>query len=397
MKILLVYAAADWSTVDQSAGYESAFRALGHDVKVFRLSRRIEFWGESLNHWAHINALEEPSVERILREASDWILIEAARYQPDLVLVSSAMGFHPDALQMLRNHAYTTALALSECPYNDVEHAHLAPVVDYVFVNDRDSLDVLLPFNPHTFYVPTAYSEAVHRPNLPMPGNAAETPADVDVLFVGTGFGERQSFLEKAVLDDAWPKDATLQLHGFFGWAGSDADPEKAKSVEAGTLAWEDSPLRPITYPPVTNDETAARYCRAKIVLNFYRNGSGYSLNPRAYEIAACGAFQLAQDSVVEAHEVFGESIAYFSTPHDLAEKVAYWLSPTQDEARYEMSNTAWTRVAGHSYTDRACTIIDSIRSIEPDFGLPLDESETSNVVSIMDGQPFSPLAGSPA
>ena len=369
MRILLVYAAADWSVVDVSSGYEDALRTLGHEVKIFRLSRRIDFWSESLEHWANIHGEDPPDVHRVLRETCDWVLVEAARFKPDLVLITSAMGFHPDALQLLKEAGYPIAVACSESPYDDVHHAQLAPLVHWLFVNDRNSVEALEPFNPgNVYYLPTAYSESVHRPGLPWPSTASvEAPLETDVLFIGTGFGERQRFLEEALRDPAWPLDASIQFHGFFGFAGSSADPDQSKNQDLGDN-WENSPMRPYCFPPVTNDETAARYCRAKVVLNLYRDGAGYSMNPRAYEIAACGAFQLAQDVVQEAHDVFGNSIGYFTTPHDLAIQVALYLK--DGRARVQMARLSMKRVQGHSYTDRARALLSVVAPPEPPVGL---------------------------
>ncbi len=363
MKILLIYAAADWSTIDQSTGYEAALKTLGHEVKVFRLNKRIEFWHEALQHWGSIQNPPQADVpiEIVLREACYWALVEAAKFKPHLVLVTSAMGFHPDALVMLEDAGYPVALALSESPYDDIHHAHLAPLVSWVFTNDKTSVDVLSPFNPRTTYLPTAYSESAHHPGLSMPGNANETDPDCDILFVGTGFPERERFLEAAIQDPAWPSTATFHMFGFFGWAHNDM----SLGEEAG---WTDSPLFPYAREPITNDETAARYCHAKVVLNFYRDGAGYSMNPRAYEIAACGAFQLAQDSVPEAHNVFSDTIGYFSTPHDLAVQLSHWLDPQNETKRNLRAQRAHEKVRLHTYTNRARTLLEVVKS---DIGDP--------------------------
>ncbi len=328
MRVLLVGASADWSTADVETGYHDAFKALGHEVKLFRLTRRLEFWSESLDHWSAMTGQKGPEIDQVIREASLHVLIEAALYRPDLVFIISGMGFHPDAVALLRQHGYRVGVAFTECPYDDAHHERFAPLVDYAFVNDLHSLERIRAVNPDTHYVGTAYSESVHRPQEPL-GSA-------DVLFVGTGFGERQSMLEAV----DW-SGVDLQLYGFYGWE---------KDLTA--------PLQPVTHEPITNDEAARRYCGAKGCLNFYRSGAGYSLNPRAYELAACGAFQLAQDSVPEAHEVFGDSIAYFTDARSLEMQVRYWLRPENEGRRREIAQESMRRVQGHSYTERARSVL---------------------------------------
>ena len=333
MRILLIWASADWSTADQSLGYQEALTAMGHQVKIFRLVRRLEFWAEALLHWSEMTKQSGAQLEQVCREASDWALIEAAYFRPDLVLITSGMGFHSNAAAMLRAHGYKVGVALSECPYDDAKHEDFIQAVDYAFANDLWSVERLAKVNPNTWYVPTAYSETRHFPQEPE-GRA-------DVLFVGTGFGERERML-RAV---DW-SGIDLQLFGFWGW-------------ENETIG----ELQPLIREPITNDEAARRYCGAKVCLNFYRDGAGYSLNPRAYELAACGAFQLAQDSVLEAHLLFGDSIAYFDDAASLGAQVRYWLLPENAERRRNMAEEALRLVQGHSYRQRVESILRHVRA----------------------------------
>ena len=327
MKILLVTAAADWSTKDVADGYEAAFTDLGHELKVFRLNSRMQFMSGALQGWAEATN-QELTLDKVIKETCDWILIDAAYFQPDITFVVSAMAFHPNALAMLRRHGYKTALAFTECPYNDNEHTAIAHLADYIFCNDLYSAGSLKDANPQSFYLPTAYNQRTHFPQEPLDS--------ADVIFVGTGFGERLAMLEAV----DWT-GIDLQLFGFFGGEGPVDQPVGATSLV-------------ITGDPIPNAEAIRRYAGSKVCLNFYRAGAGFSLNPRAYELAAVGAFQLAQDSVPEAHSLFGDSIAYFDDAESLGRQVRYWLAPENDERRRNMAEEAMRLVQGQSYQARA-------------------------------------------
>lgn len=329
MKILLVTASADWSTRDVAEGYETAFRDLGQELKIFRLASRLKFWSTALNAWAAETGQMTNDIQ-IIKEACDWVLIEAAYFRPDIIFVICGMAFHPNSLVLLKMHGYRTAIILTECPYNDAEQGRLLPLCDFAFANDLSSVGTLGRINPHVYYLPTAYNEHRHHPREP--------EGSADVLFVGTGFGERLKLLEAV----DWT-GIDLQLFGFFG-----AD-DKPCTLKAGE--------------PMLNDEAARRYCGAKVCLNFYRDGAGHSLNPRAYELAACGAFQLAQDSVREAHNLFGDSIAYFDDAESLERQVRFWLVPENDARRQDMAKEAMLRVKGHSYRERARRALDLIEN----------------------------------
>jgi len=175
--------------------------ALGHEVKLFRLTRRMEFWSESLSHWAGMTKQPLPGIDQVVREASDWALIEAAYFRPDLVLIISGMGFHPNAAALLRQHGYRVAVVFTECPYDDDHHEAFAQVCDCVLVNDLSSVERLRAVNPRTWYLPTAYSEGRHYPQDP--------EGECDAIFVGTGFSERQALIEgsPAIFVDLVPAD----------------------------------------------------------------------------------------------------------------------------------------------------------------------------------------------
>lgn len=350
MRILLVWSAADVSTYDVSIGYNNALRTLGHDVHPFMLNRRLEFWSEALVHWAALQSppQPEPTLDAIMREASVWVLIEAAKFQADLILVTSSMGFHPDAYVLLRQHGYKTGVIFTESPYNDEDQLYIAPLVDFLFTNDLRSVPILAGGNSNVTYLPTAYNSDLHKPGLDPAGMGFANPY-TDVLFVGTGFPERMKLLADAVsiVASRPGQPPRVGLYGVFNF-----DPNDPPVADI---------LTPLLHDAITNDETAARYCGARIVLNFYRTGAGYSLNPRAYEIAACGAFQLAQDSVEEAHSVFGNSIAYFTTPEDLARQITYYLDPDHALERLEMAAEAHLRVQGQTYLNRAERLLEVI------------------------------------
>ena len=339
------------------------------------LNNRITFWSEALHHWASVHdpPLPPPPIESIMREACSWVLPEAAKVNADLIVITSAMGFHPDALIALARAHFPVALVFTESPYNDNEHLYLAALAPYIFTNDFDSVHSLSQVNPNTYYLPTAFDASAHHPHVPMHEEHS------DVLFVGTGFPERLAFLNSALEilnSDGQGPMPNVQLYGFFG---ADLD-DSGQDSNLPPL------IRSIVHPPITNDETVSRYRSAKIVLNFYRDGYGYSLNPRAYELAACSVFQLAQDGPREAHSLFGNSISYFKTPTDLASSIRMWLRPENATLRYRKAWQSNILVQGHSYQDRAQTLLNYIaNSASPSIFISSSQSSSP-----------SPLFGSP-
>ena len=81
-----------------------------------------------------------------------------------------------------------------------------------------------------------------------------------------------------------------------------------------------------------------------------------YSLGPRAYEIAACGAFQLCDDQRPELHDIFNGSIPTYKDAADLQDKIGYYLA--HDAEREALRAESLKRVQACSFVERARDIV---------------------------------------
>jgi spore maturation protein CgeB len=84
--------------------------------------------------------------------------------------------------------------------------------------------------------------------------------------------------------------------------------------------------------------------------------GTAWSIGPRAFEIAACGAFQLCDDTRPELAEVFGDTVATYSSAEDLRNQIGYYLA--HDDEREEMAWRSYCRVQGCTFEARAREIV---------------------------------------
>ncbi len=230
---------------------------------------------------------------------------------------------------------------MSESPYDDDAQLRVAPFADICFTGERVSVPVLARANPNTHYLPHAAA----------PWHFAawedhDVPAH-DVVFVGTMFQERI----EALLAVNWD-GIDLGLYGGFELLGSRS--RLRQYIRGGV---------------VSNLKTAALYRRAKVGLNLYRTSIGFgrdaprvkhaeSLNPRAYELAACGTFQLSDDRA-EVHEVFGTAVPTFTTPKELEILIRQFL-PRERERR-AMADLARRAVEPHTYAARAAAVIETL------------------------------------
>jgi spore maturation protein CgeB len=81
-----------------------------------------------------------------------------------------------------------------------------------------------------------------------------------------------------------------------------------------------------------------------------------YSLGPRAFEIAACGAFQLCDDTRAELDEIFKGSVPTYSGPDELRAKAQYFM--THDQDRRDLAWESYQRVQGCAFVNRAQEIV---------------------------------------
>jgi spore maturation protein CgeB len=346
-----VGAGAEFSTKDVETGYGDALQhELGPNLFYYDLASRLTLAQRWLT-WLWTARGKDPErrpgwPEAIYRGSVEALEL-ALRYEVDWVLVISGMFLHPDAVGLMRRAGLRTAVLFTESPYEDVPQAKLAGLVDMCWTTERTSVAALRQANPRTAFLGHAYDPARHAPAA---ADEHDVPAH-DVVFVGTGFAERCELLERV----DWT-GIDLGLYGTWTLLGSRH--KLRKFIRGGT---------------VDNVRTAALYRRAKIGLNLYRSSRNYgrqpvrvqgaeSLNPRAYELAACGVFQLS-DSRAEVYGTFGWSVPTFSSAHELERLVREYLVRPADRAA--ATSMAQQQVAPHTFAARAAQVLADLESFE--------------------------------
>lgn len=350
MRILMVDPGAGTSTIDVHNGYVAALERAGHEVKIYSLNKRIDTAGAWL-HWNYRKSrkqgadVQKPTPADVLYWAGVWSVEMALRLAPDWVIVVSGMYLLKDTMMLLRRATHGKAgmaLLATESPYDDHAQLQVAPLFDAVFTNERRSVDAFRRVNPNSHYLPHAYDPDRHRPDLPLEG---DWPSH-DVVFVGSGYPER------------------IELLSAVDWSGIDLG-----LYGSWTLVGSRSRLRPYVHTDLLHNREATQlYRRAKIGLNLHREtvgfgrhapriapGSAESLNARAYELAACGVFQVS-DERAELNEVLGMSTLTFKSPGEL-ERLVRW-AVEDGMARADHAATARRLVAPHTYDARCGTLL---------------------------------------
>lgn len=351
---LMIHPGASFSTHDVHVGYRDALQAMGHKVIEYRLDHRIEAAKRYLTSVFNYADREKPRAERrkpesaaVQWEAGSQIVNQALWHKVDFVLNVSLMYTHPDFLVLLRRAKVPNVALLTEAPYLDAAHENLLPYIDMAFVNERSSVERLRRINSDVYYLPPSYSPAIHHAGKHF---GDQRFPSFDVTFVGTGFQERIDLLSAV--------DWTGVNLGLFGTYDLLPSRHRLRKFIRGGV--------------IPNSEAAALYRRAKIGLNLYRQTTEFkrgaalvthaeSLNPRAVELAACGAFHLSDDRA-EVTEVFGACVPTFSNAEELQGLINLYL--LHEEERHAKAAALPAAVRGWTFRDRAEELVSTLRAV---------------------------------
>uniref|UniRef100_A0A6M3J8S1 Putative glycosyltransferase n=1 Tax=viral metagenome TaxID=1070528 RepID=A0A6M3J8S1_9ZZZZ len=317
------------------------------DVRIDRSSRWLYY------NWRRAKktnpTITKPNHADVFYQAGVGALERALRHDVDCVLVVSAMFLHPDVIMLMKRAGLRVAILFTESPYDQAKELEVAPMVDGCWTNERTSVEAFRAVNPNAGYLPHAWHPARHMAGVQL--NDAKVRAH-DVVFVGSGFQDRIEWLNAI--------DWTGIDLGLYGSWEAITKRHRLHRYLAGDV--------------VDNLTTAALYRRAKIGLNLYRTSKGWgrhaeriapneaeSLNPRAYELARCGAFHLST-ARKEVTDVFGDLVPTFTSAFEASALIRRWLADPEGRARIAAQLPAC--VAESSWIVRAKTVIGDLHTL---------------------------------
>lgn len=283
MRVLVVHPGHADATADVEAGV--CFGLQHHGVQVWRY--RLDLMIDPARRWLFSAwrvlrkvdaATVKPTDQDVFLQAGLGALHMALRRQVDAVIVVSGMLLHPEVLVLMRRAGLKVFFVFTESPYDLDHELELAALADGCWTNERTAVAAFRAVQPCAGYLPHGWHPERHRQGLQA---GDETLPAHDVVFVGTGFAERVAWFDSI--------DWTGIDLGLYGNWQTNLLParHRLRAYVKGTQ--------------VTNRAAAALYRRAKVGLNLYRETPAglppaESLNPRAYELAACGVCTVSSE-----------------------------------------------------------------------------------------------------
>ncbi|MCB0345921.1 MAG: glycosyltransferase [Bdellovibrionales bacterium] len=321
----------------------NAFRRLGHRVQYYDLSDFCPPYKklpEFVRDKSRRSSLESSFVQMLSE-----IVLEGLSERPVDIMISLAQApLSPEALTEMRNRGIITAMWFVEDCRRFATWQQISRYYDYMFLIQKE------PFTTYVeaagagraIYLPLACDPHVHKPlNVPEEERARWGSP---ISFLGAGYHNRQQMFAQLanmpfkIWGTEWPKS-----HPFD------------KLVQEGGRR-----LEPEEYVKIFNS--------SEINLNLHssmeRDGVdpfGDFVNPRTFELAAAGAFQLADNRTL-LPELFsvGSEIATFSDGNELEDKIKYFLQNPAE--RTAITEAARKRVLEeHTYEHRVKSMLGYI------------------------------------
>jgi len=352
VRIFVAYPGHSISTFDVAEGWHQALKRLGHEVFHMNYEYNMPLYGAVLDYWNEKspNVNFQATLRDVMWLASQDLICKVLECMPlDFVLFVTGLLHHPRAFELIQKMGVKTVLLFTESPYNDEMLEELLPIPDVVFTNDKNSVDAFQRVNPQSFYMPHSYDPAKHHP----PEEPINGEYKHDVFFFGSLYEERKALF-----------DALIQREGTdvgFDIYGTGMRP--TGEVFVIHKDWPDVERD----GGMPNRELVKHYWGSKIVLSPNRTTADYfaktqiteeawSLGPRVYEVAACGAFQLTDGSRAELFDVFGDTIPVYHNAEHLGQLIDLYIS--YPRWREEMTKRARMRVKPCTFENRATQIL---------------------------------------
>jgi spore maturation protein CgeB len=271
--------------------------------------------------YRHIEAMpiEHPDKKNqyhhFLRMIDQELMASVEKHKPDLVIAIAQSPINSDTVTRLKRKGIAYAYWFVEDYRFRTYWAQKAPVFDYFFTIQRDEhlkrhFDTL----DHTTwrYLPLACDPLVHKPWKA--SLQEKRPYRCQIGFMGAPYVNRIQVFEELV-------DWDFAIWGQ-GWDDVDLSPRLRACIRQG-------------HNRISMAEAVRIYSSADIVVNLHSspfekgiNRDGDFVNPRCFEVAGCGGFQLT-DFRKELPEILtpGEQIIVFDTITTLKKNIEFWLS----------------------------------------------------------------------
>lgn len=326
----------------------TALEALGHRVS----------WIDHSTHRSSYDALgtyrearhRQMMQGRFAEVLSLSTVTRLAEDPPDLVLAIAQAPLSLAVLEHLRKKKFLTVMWFVENYRHLTYWQQLAAGYDHWFVIQQGECHEAFKRAgaPAVTYLPVAADPTVHRPWVLT--DAERTEYGADVSFVGAGYPNRRALLPRWL-----SKEWRFKLWGNE-WEGA---ADLAPVLQRGGAR--------------IDTETCMKVFNASAInLNLHSCGGDRLdpeadfVNPRTFELAACGSFQLSDERSLFPDLFTDQEVVRFRRVEDVPALIRTWL--TDSDGRRAIADAARRRVLRHhTYEHRMKDLLGALGVRHPD------------------------------
>ncbi len=327
----------------------AALKKLGHDVELWDASIFEEPFAKALSLDVH-DKNKKVLHDLFLHLISEMIVASCTQSPPDLLLALAQAPLSIKALERIKKLKIITAYWFVE-DYQLMEYWRTyAPYYDFFFtIQEHGFFEELKKCGlKHCYYLPMAADPQIHRPLVLTESERQEFGSDIS--FMGAGYYNREKMLQGLL-------DYNFKIWGT-GW-------------NPVSVLWQhvqDCGNR------LSTEKTVKVFNASKININLHSsvchqgiNPFGDYLNPRTFEIASCGGFQLVdRRSMLARHFTEDDEIICYASLQELRDKINCYLQ--KPDERLKIAGRARNRILKeHTYEHRMQELITFIRTHMPE------------------------------
>ena len=281
------------------------------------------------------------------KQADQDVLNLVSEIKPHLVLVLLGDTFPIEQVNAIRAAGSKTAVWFTDDPYITDSTQNIARYYDYVFTQELSCVSFYQRMGcPQVHYLPLAVNTKIFH------DRREKDSSHIDICFMGTAWNNRILLFDQIA---SYLSRKNTLITGWY-WERMSNYSLLSNKIRLEVLSPE---------------ESAYLINQSRIVINNHRSYDDQtlfsknsnklptlSINPRTFEISACGAFQLS-DVRQELHRFYkiGKEIETYSSPSELIEKMDYYL--THDEERNEIAQRGKIKtLKNHTYAKRLSTLL---------------------------------------
>jgi len=330
------------------AGYlATAFENLGHRTLFIDTS---EAWSLYQTVTASVKSKNASSQlgNMLAHTLEQWCYARVAEFAPNICIVLAQAPVSPAFPRRLRKENIVSGFWFVENWRHMPYWKQICREYDYFFHIQPGEFETHLAEAgcPAHAFVQTACDPFVHRPVSLSPDE--HTEFDCDVAFAGAGYYNRNQFLLGLT-------DYKLKIWGTE-WSARELQPHLCRPDQR-----------------FTPDDFARITAGAKINLNLHSSATHAgvdprcdAVNPRVFEIAACGGFQICDPCQgLEAFFDFKSELPVYRNIKECRALIDYYLKA--DKERIEIAGAARARaLRDHTYAHRATQMLELFLSTYP-------------------------------